>query len=66
MLASAPVTLVWFASVMLDNDGPAGPVQIITNVLSAALLFVALGGFGTALGNDPVEHRQPVAVHSAA
>jgi hypothetical protein len=66
MLASAPVTLVGFASVVLDNDGPARPLQIIGSILSAALLFVALGGFGAELGSDAVERRQAVAVRSAA
>jgi hypothetical protein len=66
LLVSSPVTLVWIVSVMLDGDRAASPLTIVTNILSAALLFIALAGFSTDATSGGVELPATVAVRSAA
>jgi hypothetical protein len=60
------VTLVWIVSVLLDADGAASPLTIVTNILSAALLFIAFAGFGNEATSEGVERPTAVAVRSAA
>jgi hypothetical protein len=66
LVVSSPATLVWIVSVMLDGDGPASPFTMVTNVLSAVLLFVALAGFGTDATAERLERPTAVAEHSGA
>jgi hypothetical protein len=66
LLVSSPVTLVWIVSVLLDADGAASPLTIVTNILSAALLFIAFAGFGTETTSEGIERPTAVAVRSAA
>jgi hypothetical protein len=65
ILVSAPVTAAWFGSVMVDGDAAPSPLTIVGNLLSAALLFVALAGFGAEPAADQLDPRPAAAVPSA-
>jgi hypothetical protein len=65
LLASAPATVLWFASVVVDGDGAPSPLTVVGNLLSAALLFIALAGFGTEHVDEPLDRRPATAVPSA-
>jgi hypothetical protein len=66
LMVSAPVTVAWFVSLLVDGDGPPSPFTILGNVVSAALLFIALGGLATGSAARSMEPHQPVAVPSVA
>ena len=65
MLASAPATVLWFASVLVDADGTPSPLTVVGNLLSAALLFIALAGFGVEPAHEQLDRRPATAVPSA-
>jgi hypothetical protein len=62
LLLSAPATVLWFASLLIDGYGAPSPFTIVSNVVCAALLFIALGG----LTVEPLERSATVAVRSPA
>ena len=62
LLLSAPATVLWFASLLVDGFGAPSPFTIVSGIVCVALLFIALGG----LAAEPLERRATVAVRSPA
>jgi hypothetical protein len=62
LLVSAPATVLWFASLLMDGYGTPSPFTIVSNIVCAALLFIGLGG----LAVEPLERRVASAVRSPA
>jgi hypothetical protein len=65
MLVSAPATVLWFVSVLVDGEGAPSPLTVVGNLLSAALLFIAFAGFGTEPVHEQLDRRAATAVPSA-
>lgn len=62
LLVSAPATVLWFASLLMDGYGAPSPFTIVSNIVCATLLFIGLGG----LAVEPLERRATIAVRSPA